>query len=391
MSARGNLASAEIRIHLRQMRALMQKELQQLLRDRMLLGFIVYIFTLHIVISTLGMSLDLRRSPTLVHDADRSAASRAFVYGLRPPYFAPPRAVQSEREGLERLDQGGARMLVEIPPGFERTLLRGEESARVQLLVDSSKATLAYLAASYTSRMAQRLSAEFSQQSLARRGVDARALPAIESRVRTSFNFALNDQWPGALTVLLTMMTVACVILPAAAAVRERERGTIEQLLVSPLTPLQIMLAKCGSMVLVSVTGTAISLFLVMQPLFGMPLRGSVALLLAVTALYAFANAGLGLALASVARSSGQVGLLSILVIMPIIQLSGTFSPIESMPVALQYAVRLSPLLHFVRVAFGIVFRGDGVLILWQPILAICGIGAGFFALGLWRFRRTLA
>ena len=121
-----------------------------------------------------------------------------------------------------------------------------------------------------------------------------------------------------------------------------------------------------------------------------MPLRGSALLLLAVTGLYAFANAGLGLALASVARSSGQVGLLAILVTMPMIQLSGTFSPIESMPQGLQYAVTLSPLLHFVNVAYGIVFRGDGVRELWPAILAIGTIGAAFFAFGLWRFRGAL-
>ena len=391
MSTRARVLSPAVRIYARQMRALTAKELRQLLRDRMLLGFVIYIFTLHIVISTAGLSLDLRRSPTLVFDGDRSAASRDFIYGLRRPFFSAPRAVRSEREGLHLLDQGAARMLVVIPPGLERTLQRGREPARVQLLVDSSEVALAYLAASYTARMTQRFASELSQQRLAHLGIDVRGLPAIESRARTWFNFTLDDSWPGSLTVLLTMMTVACVILPAAAAVRERERGTIEQLLVSPLTPLQIMLAKCGAMVLVSVMGTAVAFFAVMQPLFGVPLRGSAVLLLAATACYAFANAGLGLALASIARTSGQVGLLAILVIMPLIQLSGTFSPIESMPLLLQYGVNISPLYHFIRVAFGIVFRGDGARELWQPIFAILGIGATFFVFGLYRFRRTLA
>lgn len=378
------------RAALRQMRALIMKELRQLLRDRILLGFVAYVFTLHIVISTLGMSMDLRRAPTLVHDGDHSAASRELIYGLRPPYYARPREVASPAEGLRALDRGDARMLLEIPAGFERTIERGVEPARVQLLVDSSKVTLAFLAASYAARMVERASAQFSARRLARAGVDARALPVIESRLRTWFNFTLNDQWPGALSVLLSMMTIACVILPGAAAVREKERGTIEQLLVSPLTPLQIMLAKCASMVLVSVVGTAVAIFLVMQPLFGMPFRGSAALFLLITACYAFANAGLGLALASIAKNSGQVGLLVILIVMPMIQLSGTFSTVESMPRALQYGVHLFPLYHFARVAFGIAFRGDGLFELFWPAVWICVIGSVFFLFGVARFRRAL-
>lgn len=279
-------------------------------------------------------------------------------------------------------------MFVDVPEHFGRSVV-GDGTAKVQVFVDSSNVTLGFLAASYTMRRAQDYASGLASVRLARAGIDPRSLPAIESRQRIWYNFALDDRWPASLAILLTMMTVSCVMLPTAAAVREKERGTIEQLLVSPLTPLQIMVSKVAAMTLVTLAGSVLSIYLVMQPLFALPMRGSAILFFAMVALFAVTTAGLGLALATFARTSGQAGLLVILTVMPMIQLSGTYTPIESMPAVLQYAVNLSPLYHFAEIAYGIIFRGVGLLEIWPHVLAMSAIGAALFVLGWWRFGRS--
>ena len=387
----GWLSRSGVALGLRQMRSLAVKELQSLFRDRPLFVFIVYIFTLHIVVSTLGATMDLRHSPTLVDDADRSPISRELTHAFREPYFSLMAKAASSNGGLGAIDDGTARVVVHIPEQFERTIRRGAQPAHVQVLVDSSQVALGFLAASYSTRLVHMLGSEIATRSLAERGVDVRSLPAIQSRERTLYNFSLNDHWPVSLSVLITMMTVACVMLAAAAAVREKERGTIEQLLVSPVTPVQLMLSKTFSMVFVTVVGTAVALWAIMGPIFGVPMRGSATLFLATVAVFAFTNAGLGLALATLAKNSGQAGLLVILVVLPMIQLSGTYSPAESMPPVLRAAMNVSPLHHFVRIAYGITFRGETFVALWRPVASMSALGAAVFALGLWRFRRQFS
>jgi ABC-2 type transport system permease protein len=378
------------RLALRQLLVLIGKELRQLVRNRILFGFTVYIFSLHIVITTLGASDDLRRASTVVRDGDRSAASRELVQRLRPPYFTVTGEVSSAQEGARALDEGTARVFVDIPEDFSERLGRSDDQASVQVLIDTSKASLGYLASSYVSRIAGGLGADVAAARLARAGI-AEPPPRIESRERTWYNVALDLRSSFALQSLIMMMSVACVMLPATAAVREKERGTIEQLLVSPVSPLQIMWSKIGAMVLVTLTGTALAVYGVLEPIFDVPMRGSAPLFFAMVALYAFALAGLGLVLATLARSSGQVGLLVILTVLPMIFLSGTATPIEGMPRAMQWAIEALPLYHFVHITYGIAFRGEGIGSLWPQALAVAAIGSVFFVLGLWRFRKQFA
>ncbi len=184
------------------------------------------------------------------------------------------------------------------------------------------------------------------------------------------------------------MMTVICILLPAAALVREKERGTIEQLLVSPLSPLQVMLAKVLAMEAVMLAGVAVALFAIMQPIYHVPAKGSLTLLFVLTAVFAFTNAGLGLAIATFARNSGQTGLLVMLIVMPIVTLSGTWTPLESMPGWLRSVMTLSPLRHFVDIVYSILLRGAGLSVLWGSVLAMMALGGVLFAIGLVRFRR---
>lgn len=377
--------AAPLVVWLRQLRVLTLKELRQLVRDRVLFGFIVYVFTLNIVNAAGEVGTELSRAALIVHDADRTTASRELIARFRAPYFLFLGEVANVREGLRLLERGDAMILVSLPERFEALLQAGVEPAPVQVLVDTSNANDGYLAATYSARIAARIAREWTERRLARHG-SAVTVPVIESRLRLRYNPDLNEAWFGTLSELMTMLTITCVLLPAAAAVREKERGTIEQLLVSPLDPAQVMLAKVLAMIPVTLAGTAVALFGIMQPLYAVPARGSLLLFFLLTALFVFTGAGLGLVASTFTRKTGQVGLLILLVVIPIILLSGVRTPWESMPAWLRAVMTLSPLHHYVDIAYGILLRGAGVDVLWDSILAMAALGAGLFALGAWRF-----
>lgn len=374
------------RIWLQQVAVLALKEIRQLLRDRALFIYTVYIFTANILIAAGGASNELHNSPVRVYDADRSVASRDLIYSFQPPHFRLAGEVASPAEELPLLDRGDAQMILEIPPDFDQSLRR-RLPTHVQALIDTSQANTGYLASSYAARIVARYSETQVKRNIIRAGGDPRQLPTIKNELRVWYNPALDAKWFNTISELLTMVTVACILLPAAAMIREKERGTLEQLLVSPLTPLQIMLSKLFSMMLVMLCGTSVAIFGIMMPLYHVPFVGSVPLFFLLTALYAFTNAGLGLVAATYARNSAQVGLVVLLMVMPIVMLSGTWTPMESMPVWLRGLMYFSPLRHFIEIAYGIMLRGAGFSLIWDSVLVMAAIGIALFAVGLARFR----
>ena len=378
---------ASVRVWLRQIAVLSLKEIRQLLRDRALFLYTVYIFTANIIIAAGGATNELRDAAVRVRDADQSVASRDLIYRFQQPRFRLAGEAGSAAEALRLLDEGEAQVILEIPSGFAESLQR-QQPAHVQALIDTSQANIGYLASSYAARIVARFSGDWAERNVIRAGGDLKQMPSIRNDLRVWYNPGLNDSWFNTISELLTMVTVACILLPAAAMIREKERGTLEQLLVSPLTPLQIMVSKLLSMMLVMLGGTTVAVFGIMVPFYGVPFVGSVPLFFALTALYAFTNAGLGLAAATFARNSAQVGLVVLLMVMPIVMLSGTWTPMESMPTWLRALMYLSPLRHYIEIAYGILLRGAGFGILWTSALPMAAIGAALFALGLARFRR---
>jgi ABC-2 type transport system permease protein len=374
----------------RQLGVMMAKELRQLVRDRVLFIFIAYTFTLNIVIAAGAVGTELNRAALLVHDADHSAASRELIHRFRPPYFRLAGEVDRAEDAARMLDHGQASVLLAIPPRFGEALDRSEGTS-VQIMVDATNANIGYLASSYGARITGRFGREWAERELFRNGIRMSDLPSIEHRPRVWHNVELNESWFATISELLTMITVACVLLPASALVREKERGTIEQLLVSPLSPAQVMLSKTFAMTLVILAGTALAYFGIMRPFFGVPARGSLVLFFALTALYAFTTAGLGLVAATFTRRTGQVGMLVLLIVMPVIMLSGIRVPWESMPTVLRVIMTLSPLHHFIEIAYGILLRGAGLAILWDSVLAMALLGAVLFSVGVLRFRRQFA
>ena len=371
----------------RQVRALMHKELLQLLKDRALLAFTVFIFTADLLLAAGATSIDLREARIAVVDPGLQAAGRDLACRLREPYFVLQHHGPDVQPALALLDQGEVRAVLVLPPDLQQSLLRGRP-ADLQLLVDAAQANQGFLVASYTARIAALFGADWAERSMHRAAAPPPRLPQVNAELRYGANETLDERWFNTISELLTMLTIAAIVLPAAALVREKERGTIEQLLVAPLTPLQVVLSKVLAMALVMLAGSLVAVLGVMHAGLGVPVRGSALFFFAVVALYAMACAGVGIVASGFARTSGQMGLIVVLVVVPIVMLSGTWNMVESMPAWLRGAVELSPLRHFVVLAYGILLRGAGLAQLWLPLLEMAVLGALLFAIGVLRFRR---
>lgn len=375
-----------LRRWLTQVSALMTKEWKQLYRDRALLSFVIFIFTLDILLASGAPALDLKQTPIGVIDRDHSALSRELIYKLPAQQFTVVPMADQDQAVSHALERGELRGVLTIPHGFEKDLLRARSPA-LQLVVDASDANLGFLLSSYTERILFTLSGELVGGQAAAQG-RAVVMPQIDIQSRTRFNPSLTEAWYATLSELLTMVTVACILLPAAALVREKERGTVEQLLVSPLSPLQIVLAKAFAMTSVVLLGSLVAVGLVMHQLVGVPFVGGPWVFFTLIALYAITSSGLGVLASTFARNSGQVGLIVVLLVMPIIMLSGTWSLRESMPDWLQNMVAFSPMTYFVDIAYGVLLKGSDMAVLWPKALKMSLLGLAFWALGVYRFQR---
>ena len=385
MNTRTN--SAQFAVWSRRLGVMTAKEIRQLLRDPVLLSFLAFVFTVNVYLQGSSVSLQLNRAAMVVQDADHSAASRELIHRFRPPYFRLDGEVDDSRQAIGLLDKGEAMVALDIPPRFQESLLAGE-TASVLMQVDATHTAPGFLASSYAARIVSQFGLETA---LAREGLSSGGLeevPVVIDDQRVWFNPNQKDTWFMPISELLEGITLFSILLPAAAMVREKERGTVEQLLVSPLSPFQILFPKVIAMTGVILVGVTLSLFAVLGGMFQVPMRGSLPLFYVVTTLYIFANAGLGLFVATIARNLAQVGLLSLLILAPIILLSGTWTPPEAMPAWLRAGTLVSPLRHYIDAAYGILLKGVGLDLLWDSVLAIALLGSSIFAFGLWRFRR---
>ena len=363
-----------------------QKELLQFSRDLPIGFLLLYSFTLAVYIAGNGISSQLHNASMLVQDNDHSFSSRELIHKFRAPFFRLDGEIDGPQEGLRSLDRGQAMAVLEIPPRFHEQLTTGEPTA-VQLLVDTTNAAQGLSVASY----AVRIVAQFEQDTvLARLGgtESSQNLPILVSDHRVWYNPEQKDTWFESVSHLLRQITIFAILLPAAALVREKERGTVEQLLVSPLTPFQIMLPKVLAMTVVILCATAVALFGIMRPAFGVPVRGSMALFFVCTALFVFSTAGMGLAAATITRNQAQVGMLTLLIVAPMMLLSGLVAPMEALPAWTRYLMALSPLRYFIDIANGILLKGSDLTVLWDSVLAMVLLGSGLFGFGMWRFRQ---
>jgi ABC-2 type transport system permease protein len=282
-----------------------------------------------------------------------------------------------------RMDAGLDTFALDIPPNFQRDLLAGK-TPTIQLNVDATRMSQAFVGNAYIQTILTNEVRAFAEH------YQAEAAPPVDLALRARFNPELNKSWFGAIIEVINNVTMLAIVLTGAALIREREHGTIEHLLVMPVTPFEIMTSKVGAMGLVVLVACALSLAFVVQGLLAVPIEGSVALFLAGAAVHLFAATCIGIFLGTVARSMPQFSLLVILVLLPLELLSGGMTPRESMPEAVQFVMLAAPTTHFVMLGQAILFRNAGVTVVWPQFLAIAATGAILFGFALTRFRRTI-
>lgn len=359
------------------------KELWSLWRDPIMLVFVVYIFTISIYTSATAMPESLHNAPIAIVDEDASPLSARIASAFYPPNFTRPVMI-----GLPDVDPGMDAgiytFVLNIPSGFQRDVLAGK-SAELQLNVDATRMSQAFTGSGYIQQIVGAEVNEFAQRY---RGTST---PPVELVLRARFNPSLKMSWFGSVMSIINNVTMVAILLTGAALIREREHGTIEHLLVMPVTPAEIMTAKVWAMGLVVLLATAVSLVFVVQGALNVTINGSVPLFLACAALALLATTSIGIFMATMTRSMPQFALLLILVLLPLQLLSGGSTPAESMPEFVQRIMQIAPTTHFVSAAQAILYRGAGIDVVWPQFLAIIAIAIVFFSLALSRFRKTIS
>lgn len=358
------------------------KELWSLWRDPMMLVLIVYVFTASVYTKATSMPETLHNAPIAIVDEDNSALSQRVASAFYPPQFTPP-AMIDYGDVDPGMDAGLYTFALVIPPNFQRDVLAGRSPA-AQLNVDATRMSQAFNGSGYIQQI---FTGEVNEFVKRYRGTDA---PPVDLALRARFNPALEQAWFGSVVQIINHITLLSIILTGAALIREREHGTIEHLLVMPVTPAQIMLSKVWSMALVVLIASFLSLNLMVRGVLGVPVEGSIALFFAGAALSLFATTSMGIFLATLARNMPQFGMLMMLTILPLQMLSGGSTPRESMPEIVQNIMLIAPTTHFVELSQAILYRGAGLETVWQPFLALALIGTVLFFLSLARFRKTI-
>ena len=359
------------------------KELRSIRADPVMLILVVYAFTISVNTVASGAVTEATNLSVGIVDEDGSDLSRQIAEALRRPTFQPP--VQITASDIDpMMDQGRLLFVVEIPPNFEADV-RANRKTGLQINVDATAVAQAGNGASYLrTAIANEIQRFIS-------GKDAWQGAPINLVVRAAFNPNLKTPWFSAMTQVINQITLLTVILTGAALIREREQGTVEHLLVMPLIPTEIMLAKMFANGLVILVAAMFSLQFVVHWWIGSPINGSLLLFLLGAAIYALVVAALGIMLGTLATTMGQLGLLAMPVLMVTQLLSGSSTPMESMPVWLRYVMQtISPTPHFVAFAQAVLFRGADITLVWRPMVAMIIIGVVYFAVAQGRFRRVI-
>ena len=350
---------------------LLYKEFLQFMRNRGLLLFTVYAFTLDIYLAAIGIDLTLKNASFYAQDRDHSFLSRELISKFPPYYFNFKGYLMDDDQIDEVLLDDRAIGVIEIPQKFEKNIKERKE-LEVGVLVNGAEISSSYLFSAY----AEQIIYNFLTGNFLRGG------SWIEVRPRIFFNQNASSKVFMAYSELLTVITLFLLLLPAAAIVIEKERGNIEMLLVSPVPIEFFTTVKVIAMSVLVLIFTALALFFTVERLSGVPCHGSEVDFLILTAAYAFTTTGLSLFIASISENMLQVSQLTILIMVPILYLSGSWTPIESMPKALQWLSHLSPLKYYINGALAVAIKGLPLEQVKGALFALIGEGALLFGLG---------
>jgi len=359
------------------------KELRSFFSDWVLLGFVVYSFSLAVISQAQSNSQELYHASLGVVDEDHSELSRRITHAFLMPYFKHPVAIAAA--DVEHLMNAGKyTFVIDIPPNFQRDVLAGHKPG-LQINIDATAMVQAGLGSGYAEQIVNTEIANFLSQN------EATPASPVNLAIRIAFNPNVMTSWFTSVMGIISSVTMLAIILAGAALVREREHGTMDHLLVMPLSPLEIAMSKIWANGLVIATAVGLSLYLVVRLLLNIPIAGSIPLFMFGAVLYLFFATAIGLFLGTIARSMPQLGLLYMLVAVPMNILSGNATPLESMPRWLAIAMQASPSTYFVSFAQAILYRGAGLDVVWPQFVAVAAIASLFLVLSLLRFRSALS
>jgi ABC-2 type transport system permease protein len=377
------------RFNRRRLWQMIRKEFRQTLRDPKAARMMFLAPVLQVLIFGYVVNTDVRRLPTVVIDRDASADSRALITSLSAAgYFNIIERTDRGEDVTRALDHGDATVALEIPKGFAADLESGRQTS-VQLLVDGSSANTANVALGYATQIITRFGMDRGVQIAARAG-RSNIRGGVDLRSRAWYNENLKSQVYNVPGVIATIMMMMCLLLTALGVVREREIGTLEQLMVSPLRPTELILGKTLPVVFIALVDlllvTTVSLLL-----FHIPLRGSFLLLLFAAMGYILAGLGIGLWISTVSKTQQEAFMSMFLFFLPAMFLSGFMFPIEAMPKVFQYVTLLNPMRHFLVVVRGIFLRGAGWEVLHVQIITLYAMGVVLLTFAASRFHKTNA
>lgn len=374
---------------LRRLLAIMKKEFLQIRRDPPSLVMVFVMPVMMLLFFGYAVNMDVDHIPLAVLDQDQSQASRQLVENMvQTQYFDLSYRVLDGNEIRALLDGGRVRAALVIPPGYARALRRGE-TATAQLIVDGSDPLVARTALSMAELTSHYKSQEIRMATINPQGVPLQSLPGIDLRARAWYNPGLEStkfNIPGLIGLIMQNVTV---MLTAFALVRERERGTLEQLMVTPIRGIELMIGKLVPYILIAFIdmGLALSIGVLW---FKVPVVGSIPLLLGLTFLFLIFALGLGIFFSTIARTQLQAMQMTMLFILPSVLLSGFIFPRSSMPLVIQYLGNLIPLTYFLEILRGIMLKGVGIRYLWRDVLPLAIFGVGIITLASWRFRKRV-
>jgi ABC-2 type transport system permease protein len=369
---------------------LLRKEFKQLLRDPRAKRMLFLSPVVQLLLFGYAVNTDVRHVPTFVLDRDATTESRRLVESFTASgYFDVTRRGQRPAEIIDALDHGDVLVALEIPKDFAADIANGQP-AEVQLLVDGATANTANVALGYAGQIIARYGAERGAELAARSGVAVRNAGGVDFRVRAWYNPNLESQVYNVPAVMGNIVMMMALLLTSLAVVREREIGTLEQLMVSPLRPLELILGKTLPSAAVAMIDVAL-VTSVSLLWFGIPFRGSFLLLFVASAVYILTGLGAGLLISTISKTQQEAFMSMFLFFLPAMMLSGMMFPVENMPPLLQQLTLINPIRHYLVIVRGVFLRGAGWHVLMPQILILLAIGVGVLSFATLRFRKVTA
>jgi len=368
---------------------IVKKEFIQVRRDPNLLRMIILVPVFQLMVFGYAVSTDVRNISTAVYDEDRTASSRRLQQAFTGSgYFDLDYHIHAPREADRLLDAGQAQMVLHIPRGFDELISRGQ-SAPLQVIFDGSDSQTSGTVAGYTRYIVQRYSSLITLDRLSRAGGGTVKLPGIEERVRVWYNPELksvNYMVPAVLCMILLIVTM---IMTSMAIVREREIGTLEQLVVTPITPGELMLGKTIPFICIGLLDMMLVL-LISVYWFKVEVVGSIPLLIVMSLFFLLTSLGLGLFISTISRTQQEAMMVSFFIMLPSMMLSGFMFPIRNMPRIIQWITYAIPLRYFLVIVRGIFLKGNGLDILWPQAAALAAFGIAIIFMSATRFSKRM-